>query len=227
MRRILLLVLLALLIAAIAWSTRDVGWDTLARHQQALLRWVSAHPVEAAASYVAFYILTAALSLPHAALLTVAGGLLFGAVAGTVLTATGGTVGASILLVVLRSAFKPLLDRQRHRIPQAMRMRLERDGFSYLLAMRFLPLFPFVVVNLACVVAGVRLAVFVPATLFGVLPVTYILSLIGADVGGVLAAGHTPDLSVLFAPRILAPLFGLAALSLVPVVLKRRSRAHA
>ncbi len=74
------------------------------------------------------YILTAALSLPQGALLTVVGGWLFGAVAGWVLTVTGATIGASVLLVVVRSAFAQTLERHRHRIPAAIQQRLERDG---------------------------------------------------------------------------------------------------
>lgn len=227
MRRILLLLVLVLLAWGLAWSVRDLGWASLARNQAALLDWVAAHPARAAACYVGAYIATAALSLPHAALLTVAGGMLFGAVTGTVLTAIGATVGACVLMFVLRALFKDQLDREQHRIPPGMRERLKRDGASYLLAIRCLPVFPFVLVNLACVVLGVRLAVFVPTTLFGVVPVSYILSLIGEDIAHVVAAGRTPDLAILFAPRVLTPLFGLAVLCLVPVLLRRRQAAHA
>ena len=75
------------------------------RHQGALTAWVGAHPFGSAALYVAAYILTAALSLPQASLLTVVGGLLFGSVLGCALAITGATIGASILLLVVRSAF--------------------------------------------------------------------------------------------------------------------------
>lgn len=189
--------------------------------------WVGSHPAGAAALFLLTYTLTAALSLPQASLLTVAGGLLFGTILGCALTVTGATTGASILLLTLRSAFAPTLDRQRHRIPAQLQARLARDGFSYLLALRLLPLFPFWVVNLAAAVAGIRLTVFVPATLLGIVPASFVLSSIGSGVGAILAEGRTPDLSVLFSPRILLPLVGLAVLSLLPVLLRRRPGAHA
>jgi uncharacterized membrane protein YdjX (TVP38/TMEM64 family) len=227
MRRLLpLLVVIVFAVAAFVWL-RDVGWDDLARHQAVLVAWVGAHPVEAAALYLLAYVLTAALSLPHGALLTVVGGWLFGAVAGWVLTVTGATIGASVLLVVVRSAFGQTLGRHRHRIPAAIRQRLERDGFSYLLALRLMTVFPFWIVNLAAAVAGVRLAVFAPATLLGIAPASFVLSSVGAGVGSVLAEGRTPDLSVLFSPHVLLPLLGLAALSLLPVLFRRRSDVHA
>jgi uncharacterized membrane protein YdjX (TVP38/TMEM64 family) len=227
MRRFVpLLVLLALAAAALVFG-RGVGWESLARHQDMLIQWVGAHPFSAAGLYTVAYIATAALSLPQAAILTVAGGLLFGTVLGCVLTVTGATAGASILLLVVRSAFSKTLDRHRQRIPANLQERLARDGFLYLLALRLVPLVPFWVVNLAAAVAGIRLAVFVPATLLGIIPASFILSSIGAGVGGILAEGRTPDLSVLFGPRILLPLLGLAALSLLPILLRRRAGAQA
>jgi uncharacterized membrane protein YdjX (TVP38/TMEM64 family) len=105
--------------------------------------------------------------------------------------------------------------------------RLARDGFSYLLALRLVPLFPFWVVNLAAAVANIRLAIFMPATFLGIAPASFVLSSIGAGVGAILADGKTPDLSVLFAPHVLLPLLGLAALSLLPVLLRRRTGSHA
>ncbi len=226
MRPMLLLLSLIAVIAVGIWLTHDIGWASLARHQVALLRWVKADPLEAAGAYVLAYILTAALSMPHAALLTVAGGMMFGPLPTLVLTSIGSTIGATLLVLVLRSILADTLTRQRRKIPEAMRRGLETNGMSYLLFIRVLPLFPFWVVNLAAAVAEVRLTVFIPATLIGVLPMTYVLASIGAGVGDVLAAGQQPNLLQIFQPHILLPLVGLAVLSLIPVVLRRRS-AHA
>ena len=227
MRRFLpVFVLLALVISGFV-LLHGVGWSALARYQGVLLGWVAIRPIASAALYLLAYILTAALSLPNAAVLTVAGGLLFGAVFGCTLTVIGATTGASILLIVLRSAFGRTLARHRHRIPQQIQARLARDGFLYLLALRFVPLVPFWIVNLAAAVAGIRLAVFVPATLIGIAPASFVLSSIGEGVGTILATGQTPDLSVLFSTRLLLPLIGLAALSLLPALLRRRPGAHA
>jgi len=227
MRRFLPLLVLVVLAGAAFFFLRGIGWDSLARNQNLLMGWVAEHPVGSAGLFVVAYIMTAALSLPQASLLTVAGGLLFGAVLGCALAVVGATIGASILLVVVRSAFAQALDRQRHRIPEPVQARLARDGFSYLLALRLLPLFPFWIVNLAAAVAGIRLAVFFPATLLGIIPASFVFSSIGAGVSTILAEGRTPDLSVLFSARILLPLAGLAVLSLLPVVLRRRPGAHA
>jgi uncharacterized membrane protein YdjX (TVP38/TMEM64 family) len=227
MRRILPLLILVVLAVAGFVLLHGTSWESLARHHGELSDWVSLHPVGSATLFVVAYVLTAALSLPQATLLTVGSGLLFGAVLGCALTVIGATIGASILVVVVRSAFAQILERQRSRIPEQVQTRLARDGFSYLLALRLVPLFPFWVVNLAAALAGIRLAVFVPATLLGIVPASFVMSSIGAGVGSVLAEGRTPDLSVLFSSRILLPLLGLAVLSLLPALLRRRPGAHA
>jgi uncharacterized membrane protein YdjX (TVP38/TMEM64 family) len=225
MCRIIPLLLLLACVGVALFLGRGVGWESLARHQDTLMQWVGAHPIGAALLYWVIYILTAALSLPQAAILTVAGGLLFGTILACVLHVNGATIGASILLLIVRSAFSGVLERNRQRIPANVQERLVRDGFSYLLALRLVPLVPFWVVNLAAAVAGIRLVVFVPATLLGIAPASFVLSSIGAGVGGILAEGHTPDLSVLFEPRILLPLLGLAALSLLPILVRKRAGA--
>jgi len=225
MRRLLPLIALVLLVLGGIWLTGGIGWPSLARNQDWLLAWVAGHRVAAFALFFLCYVLAAGLALPHAALLTVIGGMLFGPIIGTLLTVGGATTGAVVLLAVLRRLLGQTLVRQRHRIPATMRDRLERDGFSYLLALRLVPLFPFWLVNLAVAVAGLRLSVFVPATLLGITPASFVLGSIGAGLRGVLAEGHEPDLTVVLSPRILLPLLALAALSLIPVLVRRRSHA--
>jgi uncharacterized membrane protein YdjX (TVP38/TMEM64 family) len=227
MRRLLSLLVLIILAAGAFGLAHNFGWDTLAHHREVLADWVRIHPVTSAGLYLLAYILTAALALPPAGVLTVTGGFLFGTALGGALAVIAATIGASILMVVVRFVFAPMLDRHRDRIPQGVRTRLARDGFNYLLALRLIPLFPFWLINLTAAVAGIRLITFVPATLLGIAPASFILSSIGAGVGTILARGKTPNLSVLLSAHILLPLAGLAALSLLPVLLRRRSGAHA
>src|SRR5437764_5137235 len=136
MRRFVPLLLLLAAAGAALVLGRGVGWESLARHQEDLVHWVAAHPVAAPLLYLATYILVAALSLPQAAMVTVAGGLLFGTVPGTILTIIGATTGAATLVAAARTAFSDMLDRHRRRIPVAVQTRLARDGFLYLLALR-------------------------------------------------------------------------------------------
>lgn len=220
--RLLALALALVVVAGLIWAIRRFGWDELAAHQAAILEWVHANRALAAGAFLLAYLLAAALSLPEAALLTVLSGVLFGTLPGALLSLAGSTAGAAVLVLLLRGLLGPLLERQRARIPKGVRLRLARDGFLYLLALRLLPILPFWLVNLAAALAGLRLGVFISATLIGALPGSLVFASIGNGFGGVVAQGRPPDLSILFTPRILLPLLALAGLSLLPILLRGR-----
>lgn len=223
-----LAVLLGAVIAAYAFGVqRHLSWTALARHQTALHGFVASHPFASAAEYVSAYAAVVALSLPGAAVLTVAGGLLFGIASGAALAVAGATIGAVLVFVVARYALADLLAAKAAPLLGRIRPGLGREGFSYLLALRLLPVFPFWLVNLAPALAGMRLAPFAAATLLGIIPGSVVFASIGAGVGEVLARGGTPDIALVLSPRILLPLIGLAALSLAPVGWRHWRARHA
>jgi len=197
--------------------TEYLGWHELARHQASLLALVAAWPVLAPLAYVAVYAAFVALSVPQAVVVTISGGLLFGAVLGGALAVLGATLGAVILFFLARSAFGDSLASRGGAFVQTVREGLQRDGFNYLLAIRLIPIFPFWLVNLAAALGGMRLLPFTAATLLGIAPGTFVFASVGAGIGSVLATGGQPDLSIILSLPVLGPLIGLALLSLLPV----------
>jgi uncharacterized membrane protein YdjX (TVP38/TMEM64 family) len=213
------LLILATLLAAgyAAGLQHEVSWAGLGDRQAALRAWIAAHPVLAQAAYVAAYAAVVAVSFPAGSLLTAAGGLLFGRIVGTTLAVTGATLGAVLLFLAARSALGALLSRWAGPFLDRLRPGITRHGFSYVLAMRLLPVVPFWLINLASPLLGMKLAPFTVATLLGIIPATFVIASVGAGIGDVLARGERPDLSVLFSPPVLLPLLALAVLSLLPV----------
>ncbi len=219
------LLLLAGLVA-LAWATgatRLLSFETLAAHRAALDGWVAARPVLAGGAYVVAYILVVTLSLPGGVVMTLAGGLLFGAWLGTALTVVGATIGACLLFLAARSALAPLAAGRAAGLLDRLRPGLERDGFFYLLTLRLIPVVPFWLANLAPALVGMPFRAYAAATLLGIIPGTAVFSGIGAGLGDVLAAGGRPELGVIFSPPILLPLLGLAALSLIGAWWRRRT----
>jgi uncharacterized membrane protein YdjX (TVP38/TMEM64 family) len=211
-------------IGVVIWysgATAYLSWQELARHQAMLLDAVAARPTLAPALYVGLYALFVALSLPQAVVMTVAGGLLFGALAGGALAVLGATAGAIGLFLVARSAFGDTLAERGGAVARTVRDGLRRDGFNYLLAIRLIPVFPFWLVNLAAALGGIRLLPYAAATALGVTPGTFVFASVGAGIGTVLSAGGQPDLGIILSLPVLGPLLGLAALSLLPVVWRR------
>jgi len=221
---------LPLLAVVAAWASglsQQISWSTLARNQTVLITWVSAHPVLAPTLYMLIYAAAVFVSLPEAAVLTVAAGLLFGTASGGILAVVGSSAGAIALFLAVRYQVADAIAARRGRFLDAVRLALRRDGFSYLLAIRLVPAFPFWLVNLAAALSGMRLLPYAAATVLGIMPATFIYASIGAGLADVLSAGSRPDFAVIFSPRVLGPLVGLAALSLLPVVWRRWKRSGA
>jgi uncharacterized membrane protein YdjX (TVP38/TMEM64 family) len=216
------LVLIALIAAVwILLLTGRVSWSGVARNQAALTIWVGVHPLLAAGVFFLVYLTTVALSLPQGGFLTITGGYLFGTIPGGALAVAGATTGAVFLFLIARSAFAGSLARRGGPRLGRLRDELRRDGFSYLLAVRLVPVVPFWLVNLAAALCGMRLDHFIAATLIGIMPASFVIASIGSGLGDVVAQGETPDLHVLVSWPVLGPLLALALLSVIPVVWRK------
>jgi uncharacterized membrane protein YdjX (TVP38/TMEM64 family) len=90
------------------------------------------------------------------------------------------------------------------------------------LVLRFVPLFPFFLVNLVAAFVGVKLLTYVITTTFGILPGTIVYSLSGAGIGTILDQGENVSVGTILTPTILFALFGLAALSLAAIPIRKR-----
>jgi uncharacterized membrane protein YdjX (TVP38/TMEM64 family) len=223
-RRLWLLLAVIAGLAAIRASgvAENLSLATLARHREALTGFVAGHWALAALAYLGLYIAAVAFSVPGAVFLTLAGGFLFGAAAGTALTVLGATVGATAVFLLARTLFgEDALSRLGPRA-EALAEAIRRNAASYLLVLRLVPLFPFFLVNLVPAFVGVRLPVYVVTTLIGILPGTAVFSLAGAGLGEVLALGGEFDVASVLTPRVIAALIGLALLSLAAIPLKAR-----
>jgi uncharacterized membrane protein YdjX (TVP38/TMEM64 family) len=130
----------------------------------------------------------------------------------------GATSGAIALFLLARGLLAPFLEAKLGARIARLRPGLERDGFSYLLALRLMPVFPFWLVNLAPALIGMRLGPYTAATILGMVPTSFVLSAVGAGLGATLAAGVRPSAMILLRPEILLPLLALAALAVLPAI---------
>jgi len=218
-------------LCALAWRTGAVQalyWPSLVAHRAMWTALVVRHPLAAPFAFVAIYAAAVALSLPVGLWLSLLCGLLFGTWFGSVLTVLGASLGAVGLFLLARGLLAPFCERRFACAISRLRPGLERDGFSYLLALRLMPLFPFWLVNLAPALIGMRLAPYAAATFIGMVPTSLVLNAVGAGLGATLAAGERPSAMMLLRPDILVPLLALAALALLPALWRQwQSRVQA
>jgi uncharacterized membrane protein YdjX (TVP38/TMEM64 family) len=219
------LVPLGLLVAAgvafmAAGGHHYVTFAALAEHRGWLCRLVARWGLVAALLYSAAYAVLVALSLPGGAVLTIAGGFLFGTWVGGMCAVVGATLGATALFLAARAGLGGLA-------PSAgpffgrLEAGFRAHAFSYLLALRLMPLFPFWLINLVPALAEVGLPTYLLATFIGIIPATFVYASLGSGFGNAIEA---PDASVLFRPSVLLPILALAALALFPVWYKRWRR---
>lgn len=219
--------ILVIVLAAIlgAFTLRDqLSFDALARHREALLAFRDANFLVASLAFVAAYVVIVAFSLPGATIATLTGGFLFGLFPGTVYNVLAATLGAVAVFLAARAGFgADIAARIEEKGGAAARLQaaLKENEWSALLIMRLVPAVPFFLANLLPAFVGTRLSSFAITTFVGIIPGGLVYTSVGAGLGEVFARGETPDLSIIFAPHVLGPLLGLAALSALPIFVKR------
>lgn len=194
-----------------------ISFETLHKHHEQLNAWVLSNAWWAALLYFVVYVALVGLSLPGGALMTLAGGYLFGLFYGTLLAASGATLGATIIFIAARNASRSFIRRRAGRIIRRIEAGFRENMLSYMIFLRVVPVFPFFAINLAMAFLGVPLRLYVLTTFFGILPGSLVYAGVGNGMGHLLDVGRQPDTGVIFEPQILIPILALVILSLAPV----------
>jgi len=198
-----------------------LSFGALAENHDVLIDLVESHPAAAPLAFIGVYALAVAFSIPGAAVLTIAGGFLFGTLAGGIYVVIGATLGAVGVFLAARTAFGEGLRKRAGPWIGRLESGFQENALSYLLVLRLVPLFPFWLVNLVPAFLGVPLATYVIGTFLGIIPGSFVYASVGNGLGAVFDSGGTPDLTIIFEPEILLPIVGLSLLALIPVIYKK------
>jgi uncharacterized membrane protein YdjX (TVP38/TMEM64 family) len=217
----LTLVALGVALALASGVTRHLTLHELHQNRLLLLAYVRAHPLLCLAAYVGVYVLVVALSLPAALVMTLTGGLLFGPWIGGAAAAVGCTLGSALIFLVCRTAIGDALRGRAGSMIDRIERGIEENAFSYVAALRLIPVAPFWLANLALGFVDIPLPTFVAATFVGILPVSFVYAGIGSSLNAVFARGGHADLHVLLHPEVVVPLVGLGLLALAPAALRQ------
>jgi uncharacterized membrane protein YdjX (TVP38/TMEM64 family) len=200
---------------------RYISFEVLRENREVLLTWVQQKGLLAGLIYIVIYAVAVAFSLPGGAVMSIAGGFLFGTVWGAIYILIGATLGATALFIIAKTALGDVLRAKAGPWLQKMEAGFQENALSYLLVLRLVPLFPFFVVNLVPAFLGVPLVTYVLGTFFGIIPGVVVFASVGAGLGSIFDAGEAFSASDILTPQILTALMGLAVLALIPVVYKK------
>ncbi len=117
--------------------------------------------------YSLTYIVMAALSLPGAAVMSLAGGAMFGLWVGVPIVLISATIGATLAFWVARYVLRDTVQQRFGDRLEAINNGLERDGAFYLFSLRLVPIFPFFLINLLMGLTKIRSGTFFWASLIG------------------------------------------------------------
>ncbi len=217
-----------LLIATVVMAIKITGLhnyltlSALKGYKSTLDGFYQAHGLLVMSAYFLAYVVVTALSIPGAAVMTLAGGALFGLLKGTVIVSFASSLGATLAFLVSRFLLRDWVQERFGDRLETINKGIEREGALYLFTLRLVPIFPFFVINLLMGLTSMRTGTFYLVSQLGMLPGTIVYVNAGRELARI------QSLSDIMSARLIA---AFVMLGLLPLVAKRfvgmlRSRAR-
>lgn len=156
--------------------------EYLKRQQSAFQEFYSNDSVTTVALYLFIYVAVTAFSLPGAAILTLAGGALFGFLVGTIVVSFASTIGATLAFLVARFLLRDAVQQKFGDKIKAINDGIAREGMFYLFTLRLVPLFPFFLINLVMGLTPIKTVQFAGVSQIGMLPGTMVFVNAGTQI---------------------------------------------
>lgn len=217
----LILIVILMIIAYFSGILKYFSFDKLQMHRHAIIAFVSSHWTMASLLYIFLYVIVAALSLPVAVFLSLVGGFLFPQPFSTIYIVVGATIGATLVFLAAKTALGDVLKRKAGRLLQKIESGFLKNGVSYLLFLRLVPIFPFWLVNLAPAFLNVRVSTFIWTTFVGIIPGSFVFAQAGAGLGAILDSQQGFSISAIFNWQVKIALIALGVFALIPIFIKR------
>uniref|UniRef100_A0A7C3WGH1 TVP38/TMEM64 family membrane protein n=1 Tax=Fundidesulfovibrio putealis TaxID=270496 RepID=A0A7C3WGH1_9BACT len=218
--RIALLALLGLCLAAffLLDGPAYLNLETLKASRDWLQALYARHPVAMVGAFVGLYVLAAALSLPGAVVMTLAGSAIFGFWIGLLAVSFASSIGATLACACSRYLLRDMVASRFGPRLARLDAGLARDGAWYLLSLRLVPVIPFFLINLGMGLTAMPLSRFYWVSQLGMLPGTMVFVLAGTQLGRVERIGDV------LSPGLLGALALLGMFPLLAKAVVRRLR---
>lgn len=162
--------------------------------------------------YFFIYVLVAALALPGAVVLTLAGGAILGFTVGGVIISFASTIGATLACFISRFLLRDWVQTKFGEKLKTINEGMDREGAFYLFTLRLIPIFPFFMINLVMGLTRLPLTRFYWVSQLGMLPATLVYVNAGKELGKI------DSLSGILSPSLL---ISFVILGFFPITVKR------
>jgi pyruvate/2-oxoglutarate dehydrogenase complex dihydrolipoamide dehydrogenase (E3) component/uncharacterized membrane protein YdjX (TVP38/TMEM64 family) len=183
--------------------------SALSASRDALAQYLETNRFTFTLAFMGVYIAATALSLPGAAILTLAAGALFGFTVGTIVASISSTIGATLAFILARFILRDAIMRRYGTRLAAVDAGFKRDGAVYLLSLRLIPAVPFFLVNILMGLTGIRALTFLAVSWIGMLPGTMVYIYAGTQLATLKSMGD------ILSPGLLAALVLLGVFPLI------------
>jgi uncharacterized membrane protein YdjX (TVP38/TMEM64 family) len=180
-----------------------------------LLEFTEANYSVAVGLFIVTYCVVAGFSLPVGAVMTVAGGFLFGAVFATLFVNVGATTGATLAFLVARYLLRDAMEQKFGKWIGPFQEGFGKNAFSYLMTLRLIPVFPFFLVNLVSGLTRVNISTYIAATALGIIPGSFVYAYAGRQLGTI------NSLKEIASPNVIMAFVLLGLLTLTPTLYKK------
>ena len=212
-KALLPLALVALVGAFFAFDLgRFASLEFLKSQQGALEALYASRPIATVGGFFALYVAVAALSLPGAAVLTLAAGALFGLPVGLAVASFASSIGATLAFLAARYVLHDAVEARFGERLAGFQRNVERDGAFYLFTLRLVPAFPFFLVNLVMGLTRIRTGTFYLVSQAGMLAGTAVFVNAGTQLARI------DSLSGILSPALIG---SFALLGIFPLVARK------
>ena len=216
--------LLSLALAVGLFFAFDLGQhlnlQTLKAQQQNIESFRAAHPGVTILGYFVIYVLVAALSLPGATLLTLAGGAVFGLGWGLLIISFASTIGATLAFLIARYLLRDWVSQRFGQRLKTIDDGIAREGAFYLFTLRLVPLFPFFLINLLLGLTAMKARTFYWVSQVGMFAGTVVYVNAGTQLGRI------ESLAGIVSPTLLGSFALLGIFPLIARKIVERIRAN-
>ncbi|MBF0444556.1 MAG: FAD-dependent oxidoreductase [Magnetococcales bacterium] len=213
-KKFALFITIGIMVSAFFWF--DVGqYFTLAffkSQQEAIATFYTNNPTETMLIYFTIYVIVTGLSLPGAAILTLAGGAIFGVVSGTILISFASSIGATLAFIASRYLLRDFIIAKFGDKLSTINEGIKKDGALYLFTLRLVPAFPFFIINMVMGLTALPTATFYIVSQIGMLAGTVVYVNAGTQIA------QLESLSGILSPELMG---SFVLLGIFPIIAKK------
>ncbi|HAG53185.1 MAG TPA: hypothetical protein DCL21_05305 [Alphaproteobacteria bacterium] len=213
---------LVILVAIMIIASMYIDKQTILNYKYSIIQYSNENMTITGIIYLMLYFICVALSLPIATILTLLAGVIFGPILGTGIVVIGATLGALAIFLIVKNAAgdEGLLAKYKNsKSLLTLQKNIKEDAVSYMLFARLVPIFPFVLVNVAPATVGVKTSTYLWTTLIGIIPGSFVYTYLGYQ------SGKLEGVSDLISIEMISAMVLLGVFSLLPIFIKKIKNA--